>query len=102
MVNIFSSMMAAIGKQLKQSVKVFHSLILYRRLPNRCTHVSRTKTTERINEQLTFVVKAVDTVDTCAFVVSSQNEEVFRVLDLVSEEETDGFERLFASIYIIS
>ena len=32
MVNIFSSMMAAIGKQLKQSVKVFHSLILYRLL----------------------------------------------------------------------
>ena len=29
MVNIFSSMIAAMGKQLKQSVKVFHSLILY-------------------------------------------------------------------------
>lgn len=28
MVNIFSSMMAAMGKQLKQSVKVFHSLML--------------------------------------------------------------------------
>jgi len=28
-VNIFSSIIAAIGKQLKQSVKVFHSLILY-------------------------------------------------------------------------
>jgi hypothetical protein len=27
-------MMAAIGKQLKQSVKVFHSLILYLLLPN--------------------------------------------------------------------
>lgn len=30
---IFSSTMAATGKQLKQSVKVFHSLILYRLLP---------------------------------------------------------------------
>lgn len=30
---IFSSTMAATGKQLKQSVKVFHSLMLYRRLP---------------------------------------------------------------------
>ena len=29
MVNIFSSIMAAIGKQLKQSVNVFHSLMLY-------------------------------------------------------------------------
>lgn len=31
--NIFSSRMAATGKQLKQSVKVFHSLILYLLLP---------------------------------------------------------------------
>ena len=29
---IFSSMMAAMGKQLKQSVNVFHNLMLYRRL----------------------------------------------------------------------
>lgn len=32
MVKIFSSIMAAIGRQLKQSVNVFHSLMLYRRL----------------------------------------------------------------------
>lgn len=32
---IFSSTMAATGKQLKQSVKVFHSFMLYRRLPDR-------------------------------------------------------------------
>ena len=34
-VKIFSSIIAAIGKQLKQSVNVFHSLILYLRLPRR-------------------------------------------------------------------
>lgn len=33
--NIFSSTIAAIGKQLKQSVKVFHSLILYLLLPRK-------------------------------------------------------------------
>ena len=33
--NIFSSTMAATGKQLKQSVNVFQSLMLYRRLPAR-------------------------------------------------------------------
>ena len=33
MVKIFSSMMAAMGKQLKQSVNVFHSLMLYLLLP---------------------------------------------------------------------
>lgn len=31
--NIFSSTIAAIGKQLKQSVNVFHSLMLYLLLP---------------------------------------------------------------------
>ena len=36
--NIFSSMIAAMGKQLKQSVKVFHNLILYRRLPETTHH----------------------------------------------------------------
>ena len=32
MQKIFSSMMAAMGKQLKQSVNVFHSLMLYLRV----------------------------------------------------------------------
>ena len=32
MVKIFSSMIAAMGRQLKQSVNVFHSLMLYLRL----------------------------------------------------------------------
>ena len=38
-VKIFSSIMAAMGRQLKQSVKVFHSLMLYRRLPKRDAYV---------------------------------------------------------------
>lgn len=33
MQKIFSSMIAATGRQLKQSVKVFHNFMLYRRLP---------------------------------------------------------------------
>lgn len=32
MVKIFSSIMAAMGRQLKQSVNVFHNLMLYRLL----------------------------------------------------------------------
>lgn len=35
---------------------------------------------------LTFIVEAVDTVNGRAFVVSTKNEEVFRVLDLVCQE----------------
>jgi hypothetical protein len=32
---------------------------------------------------LAFIVKSVDTVNGSAFVVSTENEEIFRILDLV-------------------
>lgn len=51
---------------------------------------------------LALVVKAIDTIDTGAFVVPAENEEVLWILDLVCEEETDGFERLLASIDIVA
>jgi hypothetical protein len=68
--------MAAIGKQLKQSVKVFQSLILYRLLPIGMKVI-------RIflhwviwskawgASLLTFVIKSIDTVDASALVVAS-------------------------------
>ena len=36
-------------------------------------------------QELTFVVEAINTVDTGTFVVTTQHEEIFRVLDLVSK-----------------
>ena len=33
--------------------------------------------------------------------ISTQNEEVLRVLDLVRKKKADGFQRLLATIYII-
>jgi hypothetical protein len=35
-------------------------------------------------------------------VISSQEEEIFWVFDFIGEEETDGFEGLFATINVIS
>ena len=51
---------------------------------------------------LTLVVKSVNPVDRRALVISSEDEEVFRVLDFVCKEKTDGFERLFAAIHVIA
>lgn len=51
---------------------------------------------------LALVVEAVDTVDGCALVITAKNEEVFRILNLVGEEEADGLQRLLASINVIS
>jgi hypothetical protein len=48
------------------------------------------------------IVKAVNSVDLCAFVVSSEQEEVFLVLDFVGEKENNNFETGFATVDIIS
>lgn len=51
---------------------------------------------------LAFVVEAVDTVDGGTFVVTTKDEKVLRVLDLVCKQEADRLERLLASIYVIA
>jgi len=39
----------------------------------------------------TFVIEAVNPVDTSTFVISTQYEKVFWIFDLVGKEEADGF-----------
>ena len=56
----------------------------------------------RVGQGRTFVVEAIYTVDARAFVVASKDEEVFWVFDLVGEEQTDGLERLLASVDVVS
>jgi hypothetical protein len=140
MVKIFSSMMAAIGRQLKQSVKVFHSLMLYLRLPvdseqRMVSHLLVERVVDPLDElralhlcplisphvkttfpaarptsapqlerraRRTFIVEAVNPVDGGALVITTEDEEVLGVLDLVGEEEADGLERLLAPIDVIA
>ena len=49
----------------------------------------------------TFIVKAVDFVNGRALVVASQQEEVLRVLDFISEKQSDALNRLFSTVYIV-
>lgn len=51
---------------------------------------------------LTFIIEAIYTVDACAFVIASQDEKVFRVFDLVSEQKANSLQGLFSSVYIVS
>jgi hypothetical protein len=37
------------------------------------------------------VVETINTIDRSAFVVTSENEEIFRVLDLVCQKQADCF-----------
>lgn len=51
---------------------------------------------------LALVVETVDAVDGGALVVSSQDEEVLGVLDLVREQKADGLEGLLASVDVVT
>lgn len=51
---------------------------------------------------LTLVVETVDAVDRGAFMVTSQDEEILGVLDLVCEEQADGLEGLLAAINVVA
>lgn len=86
---ILSSISAATGRQLKQSMNVFQSLILYRLLP-------------KLKNFFTFVIKSVNSVDRGTLMVSSQQEKVPRVLYLVCQKKTDCLEWIFPSIYVIT
>lgn len=75
--------MAAMGKQLKQSVNVFHNLTLYLLLPR--------PVNDGLDSSLTLVVETVDTIDGSTLMVASQYEEVLGIFDLVSQQQADGF-----------
>lgn len=41
---------------------------------------------------LALIVEAIDAVDGCTFVVAAEDEEVFRVFNLVCQQQANGFE----------
>jgi hypothetical protein len=49
-----------------------------------------------------FVVESVYTVNSSTFMISSQKKEIFWILDFVSKEQTDHFQRLFATVHIVT
>jgi hypothetical protein len=48
------------------------------------------------------VIKAVDPIDGGTLVVSTQDEEIFGVLDLVRQQQTDRLETLLATVHVIT
>lgn len=51
---------------------------------------------------LAFVVESVDAVDGSTLVVTTENEEVLWVFDLVCEEQADGLKRLLATVDVVT
>ena len=81
-------MIAAMGKQLKQSVNVFHSFTLYRRLPKGIGRVDKFRRRRRCCP--TFIVETVDSIDRSTFVISAKQEEILRVFDLERRTSTSS------------
>jgi len=110
MQKILSSTTAATGRQLKQSVNVFHNLILYLRLPKTVLSDQQKKNQDfflqfakkKFSFENTFIIETIDPIDGSALVISSQQKEVLWILDLISKEQSDGFQTLFTSVNIIT
>ena len=51
---------------------------------------------------LALIVKAIDTIDGGAFVVATEDKEVFGIFNLVCKEQANGLERLLAPVDIIT
>ena len=48
------------------------------------------------------IVETIDSVDLGTFVISSEKEEVLRVLNLVAQKKADCFDRLLSTINIVT
>jgi hypothetical protein len=48
------------------------------------------------------VIESINSIDGSALVISSEEEKVLWVLDLVGEEETNSLQALLSSVHIIS
>jgi hypothetical protein len=49
----------------------------------------------------TFVVKTVDTIDAGTLVVAAKDEKVFRILDLVRQQQRNGLQALLPAVHIV-
>lgn len=51
---------------------------------------------------LTFIIKAVNLSDCSTFMIPSKNSDPILISDLVSQQKTESFHALIASIHVIS
>ena len=48
------------------------------------------------------IIKSINSINTAAFMISSQQEKVFRVFNFISEHQTNDLKILLASVNIVS
>jgi hypothetical protein len=55
-----------------------------------------------VTSSFAFIVKAVDSGNVCAFVISAEKEEILRIFEFVAQEKQNGLQRLLPSIYVVA
>ena len=55
----------------------------------------------RSNHHLTFIIESIYSVDACTLVVPSKKKEVLWILDLVRQQQADGFKRLLPTVHVV-
>ena len=51
---------------------------------------------------LAFIIEPINSVDCRAFMVATQKEEIFWILNFIGEEKTDCFDRLTSSVHVVA
>ena len=51
---------------------------------------------------LTFIIEAIDTVNTGALVVATQHEEICWIFDFIRKEEDDALQTLLATVDVVA
>ncbi len=81
-----SSITAATGSELKQSVNTFHNFTLYLRLP--------VDFEKKIHKRLTLIIEAIYAIDGGTLMIAAQEEKVFWIFYLVGQKQADSFQTL--------
>lgn len=50
----------------------------------------------------TLIVEAINTIDACALMVATEDEEVLRIADLEGKEEADGLDGLSSTVDVVT
>jgi len=50
---------------------------------------------------LNLIIKSVNPIDTGTLVISAEQEEIQRVLDLIGEQQADRLQGLFTPVHVI-
>lgn len=98
------------GRQLKQSVKVFQSLMLYLLLPETEGEMLiydvhsflKSDVHDYKSEALTLIIEAIYSIDGCTLMISPQQEEVLWIFNFVGQEETDGLQGLLPPVHVVA